>query len=237
MIKAGDILILQGEPAALERIVALEKLQADARRQEPRDRHAERRDRRHGGGDHARTRRWSAAPSASSSCSTATPSICSPSSRKGRRITHRLRSVKLRAGDVVVLQRQSRRHAGDARRAALPAAGRARSSHRPQGEPACRSLVLAAAMGLVAFNVVPVADRLLRRGGRSCCLPARSRLREAYDAIDWPILIMLGALIPVSDALRTTGGTDLIAGWLSHAASHAAADRARSRCCSPPPWR
>ncbi len=26
---------------------------------------------------------------------------------------------------------------------------------------------------------------------------------------------MLGALIPVSDALRTTGGTDLIAGWLS----------------------
>ena len=26
MIKAGDILILQGEPAALERIVALEKL-------------------------------------------------------------------------------------------------------------------------------------------------------------------------------------------------------------------
>ena len=29
---------------------------------------------------------------------------------------------------------------------------------------------------------------------------------------------MLGALIPVSDALRTTGGTDLIAAWLSHAA-------------------
>ena len=26
---------------------------------------------------------------------------------------------------------------------------------------------------------------------------------------------MLGALIPVSDALRTTGGTDLIAAWLS----------------------
>ena len=44
-------------------------------------------------------------------------------------------------------------------------------------------------------------------------------LREAYDAIEWPIIIMLGALIPVSDALRTTGGTDLIAAWLSHAAS------------------
>ena len=35
--------------------------------------------------------------------------------------------------------------------------------------------------------------------------------REAYKHVEWPILIMIGALIPVSDALRTTGGTDLIA--------------------------
>jgi di/tricarboxylate transporter len=30
--------------------------------------------------------------------------------------------------------------------------------------------------------------------------------------------VMLGALIPVSEAIHTTGGTDLIAGWLSAAA-------------------
>jgi di/tricarboxylate transporter len=45
-------------------------------------------------------------------------------------------------------------------------------------------------------------------------------LREAYDTVEWPILIMLGALIPVSDALRTTGGTDLIASWLAAVAAH-----------------
>ena len=44
-------------------------------------------------------------------------------------------------------------------------------------------------------------------------------LREAYEAIEWPILVLLGALIPVSEAIRTTGGTDLIAGWLSHGAT------------------
>jgi di/tricarboxylate transporter len=44
-------------------------------------------------------------------------------------------------------------------------------------------------------------------------------LRDAYDAIEWPILIMLGALIPVSEALRTTGGTDLVAAWLSDTAA------------------
>jgi hypothetical protein len=73
-------------------------------------------------------------------------------------------------------------------------------------------------MGLVAFNVVPVAIAFF--GAAIVLLLVRSlSLREAYDAIEWPILIMLGALIPVSDALRTTGGTDLIAAWLSHAAS------------------
>jgi di/tricarboxylate transporter len=42
-------------------------------------------------------------------------------------------------------------------------------------------------------------------------------LREAYDTIEWLILVLLAALIPVSDALRTTGGTELIAAWLSRA--------------------
>ena len=45
-------------------------------------------------------------------------------------------------------------------------------------------------------------------------------LREAYEAVDWPILVMLGALIPVSESLRTTGGTDVVAGLLSGAAQN-----------------
>jgi di/tricarboxylate transporter len=43
-------------------------------------------------------------------------------------------------------------------------------------------------------------------------------LREAYEAIDWPILVMLGALIPVSDAIQSTGASDLIAGGLANLA-------------------
>ncbi|HEY0420481.1 MAG TPA: SLC13 family permease [Acetobacteraceae bacterium] len=37
-------------------------------------------------------------------------------------------------------------------------------------------------------------------------------MREAYQAVEWPAPILLGALIPVGEAIRTTGGTDLIAG-------------------------
>jgi di/tricarboxylate transporter len=46
-------------------------------------------------------------------------------------------------------------------------------------------------------------------------LPAR----EAYRRIEWPIIVMLAALIPVSDALRTTGATELIAHFLSSTAA------------------
>ena len=75
-------------------------------------------------------------------------------------------------------------------------------------------LVLAAAMVLVAFD--SCRWRSPSSAPRVILLLAQLlTLREAYDAIDWPILVMLGALIPVSEALRTTGGTELIAGWLS----------------------
>ena len=77
--------------------------------------------------------------------------------------------------------------------------------------------VLVAAMAFVAANVIPVPIAFFGAAVVMLLIKALS-LREAYATVDWPILIMLGALIPVSDSLRTTGGTDLIAGWLSHAA-------------------
>ena len=36
-------------------------------------------------------------------------------------------------------------------------------------------------------------------------------IRELYQQIDWPIIVLLGAMIPVSNALQTTGSTQLIA--------------------------
>jgi len=139
-------------------------------------------------------------------------------SRAGRRIAHRLRAVRFQAGDVVMLQ-------GDLNKIpdtlgelhVLPLAERGLSLGRGR-----RGLipiaVLAIAMLLVAVNVLPIAVAFFAAAAIIILLKSLS-LREAYDAVEWPILVMLGALIPVSDALRTTGGTDLIAGWLSAAAN------------------
>jgi di/tricarboxylate transporter len=137
-------------------------------------------------------------------------------SRRGHSILHKLGSVRLRAGDVIVLQGNLTtmpEALGELR--LLPLAerslplGRGRRGLLPVA-------VLAGAMILVAFNVLPVAIAFFAAAVVLLLFRALT-LREAYNVVDWPILIMLGALIPVSDALRTTGGTDLIAGWLSAA--------------------
>ena len=215
VIKPGDILILQGAPASLERVVALEKLQLT----------------REGKSHEIDT------PSDEIGIMEA---VIMPDSklvggsvgqlklfdrhavnllavsRKGG-ITHRLRGVKLRAGDVVVIRGNLAampETLGELH--CLPLAERdLRIGRKASLVPI---LVLATAMGLVAFNVVSVAIAFF--GAAVVLLLVQSlSLREAYDAIEWPILIMLGALIPVSDALHRTGGTDLIAAWLSHAAA------------------
>ncbi len=43
--------------------------------------------------------------------------------------------------------------------------------------------------------------------------------REAYDSIDWPIIVMLGSLIPVGEALKDTGATNILAEGLTMLAS------------------
>lgn len=140
-------------------------------------------------------------------------------SRAGRRIARRLRSLKLRPGDVIVLQGDLKslpEALGELR--CLPLAerdlqlGRWRSRLAPL-------IVLAVAMGLVAAQILPVAIAFF--AAATVLLLARAlSLREAYETVDWPILIMLGALIPVSDSLRTTGGTELIASLLARLADN-----------------
>jgi di/tricarboxylate transporter len=77
-------------------------------------------------------------------------------------------------------------------------------------------LVLAAAMAAVALGVLPIPVAFLLAAVILILTRALS-LREAYSSLEGPILILLGALIPVSEAVRTTGATEVIAGWLSMA--------------------
>ena len=140
-------------------------------------------------------------------------------SRRGRRITQRMRAVRLEKGDVIVL----RGHLpslpetlGELR--CLPLAARDLRLGR-RGRSMLPLSILVLAMAFVAANVIPVSIAFFSAAVAMLLIRALT-LREAYEAVDWPILVMLGALIPVSDSLRTTGGTDVVAGLLSGAAQN-----------------
>lgn len=139
-------------------------------------------------------------------------------SRKGQRLKDRLAEITLQAGDVIVLQGGRKELTVFLQEfACLPLAqrkillGTVRQAYVPL-------FILLVAMGSTALGVLPVtiaffAAALAMAGFK--IIP----LRELYHAVDGPILVMLAALIPVSDSLRTSGGTDVIAGWLGQLAS------------------
>ena len=139
-------------------------------------------------------------------------------SRAGKRLTKQLSETVLRAGDVIVLQGpltllpERMRDLGT-----LPLAERALrlGSSKRRFLPL---IILAVAMTVTATGYVPVAVAFFAAAGLMMATGALP-LRDAYDGVEWPILIMLGALIPVSETLRTTGASDVIATWLSATAS------------------
>ena len=114
-------------------------------------------------------------------------------SRSGRRIAHGIGSTRLKVGDVIVLQGDLTtmpEALGELR--CLPLAhrnmqfGRGRRGLLPVA-------VLAFAMILMGLGVVPVAIAFF--GAAVAILLIRAlTLREAYEVVEWPLLVMLGAL-------------------------------------------
>jgi di/tricarboxylate transporter len=212
-LHVGDVVVLEGDPSALQRAVAQAKLELEGDRAVPPV------------GD-KQTREVVGIEAVIGPTSTLIGQSARRMalhhrygfnvlavSRSGERFTERLRDVKLRAGDVLVLKGEIGRLPDNLKELnLLPLAEREirLGSARRRLVP---TAILFGAMLLTALGVLPVAIAFFIAAIAMVAFGALS-LREAYDAIDWPILVMLGALIPVSAAIQSTGGADLIAGAL-----------------------
>jgi di/tricarboxylate transporter len=216
-LKVGQTVILEGDQDALERIVSRGKLRLESRHRVPE----------------------TVEPQAEIRSIEAVISLNSPLighsaqesqlfeshgvnllavSRTGQRLTERLGTIVLQMGDVVVLQGNFAQLPERLRALnCLPLAerelflGRARAAWVPL-------LILLAAMGLTAFGIVPVAIAFFGAAVLMVVTGAIA-LRQVYQIVEWPIVLMLAALIPVSEALHTTGATDLVAAGLSEIAA------------------
>ncbi len=134
-------------------------------------------------------------------------------SRRGRRSMARLRSMSLKAGDVLLLQGAEEPVAEFANEmGCVPLA--ARSLRIPDRRKIIlSSLVMLCAVGGAAFGLLPAAISFA--AGVLATMALRTLpLRAIYEAIDWPVIVLLGALIPVAAAMETTGTADLIARFL-----------------------
>jgi len=206
VLRDGDRLIIEGDPAALDRLIAQAKLNLTGDRQLDR-----------GGmevmaieaviGEASSLIGWSAQELLLFHRFQVNLLAVS---RKGEKLDRDPASVTFRMGDVVLLQGSQESLPQFLREfQLLPLAGRALhiGSVRRGLVPLA---ILVAAMGTTALGLVPVAVAFFAAAVAMIVLRVIP-LRDAYSAVDGPILVMLAALIPVSDSLRTTGATDVLA--------------------------
>lgn len=131
-------------------------------------------------------------------------------SRHGETLKKRLRRVTFRVGDVLLLESKADEIDDNiAQLGLLPLAQRELSLANKQ-RATISLLVFAAAISLGLFKVVPLFVAFLL-AIFSYILLKILPVRDLYNEVDWPVIVLLGAMIPVGQALENTGTTSLLA--------------------------
>ena len=135
-------------------------------------------------------------------------------SRQGRRISDRVRELELQAGDVLLLLGERERLEDIVGwMGCLPLAGRGLQLVQ-RSKAGLAVAIFAAAVVLASTGVLylPVA---LGVAAVLMVLAGIIPVQRVYDAIEWPVIDLLGSMIPIGVALESSGGTALIADSLT----------------------
>ena len=129
---------------------------------------------------------------------------------EGRKIRKRLRSHTFKAGDVLLLQCE-KAFVSDmlVELSLLPLAERGIQIGQQRRVLIALGIFIGA-IALGAFHVLPMAGAFILAilvYSVMGFLPGK----DVYRDVDWPIIILLGGMIPVGRALESTGATELVA--------------------------
>jgi di/tricarboxylate transporter len=212
ILRAGDTLVLEAEPEALDEFRTTLSLDfSDAKRQE----------RLKAAGDGLEvvevvvpeTARIAGKTAQALGLAWRQSTVLMGLSREGRQVKTHVRRTQVRAGDILLLLCPVGRGPDVTEwLGCLPLAQRGLSVTANEKVWLAIGLfagaVAAASFGLVylpvALGLVVVAYVLTR------ILP----VAEIYDHVEWPVVVLLGSMIPLGAALETSGGTELISGAL-----------------------
>ncbi len=131
-------------------------------------------------------------------------------SRQGRRFVEQVRKLAIQPGDVLLLYGPVERLPAVADwLGGLRLAGGETRPARPQ-KTWLAAGIFAAAIALASFEVLPLAIAL---GGVCVGFVASGIVppREIYEAIEWPVIVLLASLLPIGAALESSGTTAQLA--------------------------
>lgn len=133
--------------------------------------------------------------------------------RQGHRLKRRLGDIRFNAGDILLVQGFE-----DTLTGTLSNLGCLPLAERGLRLGSSRKTLLASGIFIISIVAIvsgwlsaPVA---LVSGAVAMVLTKLIDAPGAYRAIDWSVIVLLAAMIPVGQALETTGGAELIAGQM-----------------------
>ena len=142
-------------------------------------------------------------------------------SRQGVQVRGRLGQVRFRTGDILLLQVADENiQSVLSRLKGLPLAERgitintlAMTKHKALAMSIFLGSILLTTFGLLSVQISFSLEAVIM------VLTKLISVKEIYDSIDWPVIVMLGAMLPLGEALQTSGAADSIANLLLMAQS------------------
>lgn len=139
--------------------------------------------------------------------------------RKGKRMGQRLADIRFKAGDVLLLQIQKANIRNTFQQLNLALLNDREIFLNKKSYLFASLAIFGTAIVLTSLNILRI-EIALAGAAAIFALLHFVKPGELYKTIDWPVVILLGAIIPVAEALETTGSADIISSLLLEYSDH-----------------
>lgn len=130
--------------------------------------------------------------------------------RQGQQLKQRVLQVRFTAGDILLLQgNKDSLHSALESLKCLPLAERGFRLPKPR-QVLMALTIFGSAMIAAALDTMPV-QIAFSTAALIMVLAGLISIKDIYESIDWPVIVLLGAMFPLGNALESTGGAQLIA--------------------------
>jgi di/tricarboxylate transporter len=134
-------------------------------------------------------------------------------SREGQTPKARLRTLKLKSGDLLLMQGPAEVMADFINETGCVPLGERELRIPDKRMAIIAGLIMVGSVGIVTAGLLPAAAAFTL-GVIASMLLRTVPPRQVYTSIDWPVIVLLGALIPVAGAMQVTGAADVLARFL-----------------------